>query len=109
MIPKQVIKMAIKGGWLSPLKNEGKWSIIKTWRGTFMRPYQYDDLEISLADLALDPLFWQSLGKALEWDDVEDESTRTSYWHFNALKFFSLILTNGDTEKFWKDLITLTK
>lgn len=74
-----------------------------------------------------DPLFWQALGKALGWKDVfknkksmglmemcghpycptegnckYQKPERSKYAH----KYFDLLLTGGDTEKFWKELLT---
>lgn len=43
----------------------------------------------------LDPLFWQALGKALGWKGA---------WKHYAHQYFDLLLTGGDTEKFWKEL-----
>ncbi len=88
----------------------------------------------------LDPLFWQSLGKALKWDveidrqrcpipcerakglnwvsadfcfgcgkPVEWYKTKTRNWKSYALNYFDLVLTGGDTEKFWEELLTSTK
>lgn len=66
-----------------------------------------------------DPLFWQALGKALGWkglvhkeDGVEcalrgRDPVDFTYekWQYHAHQYFDLVLTGGDTEKFWKDLI----
>lgn len=62
----------------------------------------------------LDPLFWQALGKALGWrekktgllfrDLPEQANTIESCLPYAHL-YFDLILTGGDTEKFWKDLL----
>jgi hypothetical protein len=51
----------------------------------------------------LDPLFWQALGKALGWDDFR--AAVPPLWLANALHYHELLLTGGDTEKFWKELI----
>ena len=63
--------------------------------------------------IVLDPLFWQALGKALEWDlgDEIDEAVfgepkEKPYWLQYALDYHELLLTNSSTEKFWKELLT---
>lgn len=62
----------------------------------------------------LDPLFWQALGRALGWSNHGmDKHYCLNFpyfdwqdydWVFYAHQYFDLVLTNGDTEKFWKDL-----
>lgn len=52
---------------------------------------------------ALDPLFWQVLGKALGWVDA---AYNPNAWQWNARRYFDLVLTGGDTSKFWKELLT---
>ncbi len=60
----------------------------------------------------LDPLFWQALGKALGWEE-QSFGYETSYgywegkpeWNYFAHMYFDLLLTGGDTEKFWKELL----
>ena len=81
----------------------------------------------AVADLICDPLFWQSLGKALGWiedatapDEIENglpdwakggtleligPDLKTPMWKYAAHQYFDLVLTGGDTEKFCKDLI----
>jgi hypothetical protein len=57
--------------------------------------------------IALDPSFWQALGKALGWEKANRE-TRTEIWlewKWNAHRFYDLVLTGGDTEKIWKELL----
>lgn len=84
MIPKEAIKKAIEGGW--KYKSGSGWTVI-----------------------ALDPSFWQCLGKALGWADnklpvLAHEPlgyTRQKYAH----RFYDLILTGGDTDAFWKELL----
>ena len=66
-------------------------------------------------------LFWQAVGKALEWEErykyylsfVENECCGCSggiydikpEWQYHAHQYFDLVLTGGSTEKFWKDLL----
>lgn len=85
--------------------------------------------------IALDPLFWQALGKALgenrehEWFRCENENCKadseyvsmifcsycgtklskfikhSEWWKTTAMQYFDLVLTGGDTEKFFKELL----
>jgi hypothetical protein len=95
MIPKTAIEKAIEGGWHGfNYGEEGCWSGCrvpniekKRWR-----------------DIALDPSFWQSLGKALDW--YPDAELIPMSWRSNAIRFYDLILTGGDTEAFWKELLS---
>lgn len=69
--------------------------------------------KVEIYPVILDPLFWQALGKALGWGG--DGSLRSSdledYWiPISGPKYFAhqhldLLLTSGDTEKFWKELL----
>jgi hypothetical protein len=87
--------------------------------------YQIDldkpgDLESSMFSnyLTQDPLFWQALGKALgwqeythvplgNWDEVSKMTTHSDFtWKYHAKRYFDLVLTGGDTEAFWKELIS---
>lgn len=71
--------------------------------------------------IGLDPAFWQALGKALGWRHMIDfefqhdpsmglprydhRAGQYPEWMYNAHRFYDLILTGGDTEKFWNDLL----
>jgi hypothetical protein len=93
--------------------------------------YHHDQsICICQAMVPQDPLFWQSLGKAFRWEeDIEvcggcgaklEKQEITPYgkhkgncdsdvdwnltWKFWAHEYFDLVLTGGDTEKFWKEL-----
>lgn len=69
---------------------------------------------------ALDPLFFQALGKALGWgrymyvgkmerllDDgkLEGDSWTLPVEEYHAHRFYDLILTNQSTEEFWSELL----
>lgn len=96
LIPKEAIELAIEGGWqvfLHPktgnyVHNEDKHAL----------PFALDWQEI-----ALDPDFWRALGKVLEWDNPETEDYFE--WHIQAMNFYDLVLTNGDTAQFWRELL----
>lgn len=58
-----------------------------------------------------DPSFWQALGKALGWRIVgptKKDNDHNPEWYYRALEFYELILTGGDTEKFWEELYPST-
>lgn len=59
---------------------------------------------------ALDPTFFQALGKVLGWGNnakkielVELNREKLAFIH--AHKFFELVLTGGDLEQYWRDLL----
>lgn len=88
MIPKEAIEKAIEGGW-EPYKTR---TTLPNWQIT-----------------ALDPAFWQALGKALGWPSVTPGNSVMTQefpqtWRYHALHFYDLILTGGDTAAFWKSL-----
>lgn len=110
MIPKQAIEKAIEGGW----KFRGYDFDIKF----LVKKYPYH--------IALDRSFWQALGKALGWGEKRYKQSvvatlirggnhrahirmqrkpTPNRWKKEALRFYDLILTGGDTEKFWAELL----
>jgi hypothetical protein len=110
----EAIKLAIeKGGWggncyncLNPWKGHKQTRI-----GNRYCPYLPDKDKA-----VLDPLFWQSLGKALGWGMKINHQTALSWedggsavtaeWLHLALIYHELVLTGGETEKFWKELLS---
>lgn len=122
MIPKQAIEKAIEGGW-KPLK-----TIVVHDTDAFEQiDYQtivfYNGTNVELGapigrrnlySIALDPTFWQALGKVLRWaetitnTDVCTEcldNYKPVGWHQNALRFYDLILTGKSTEEFWEEIL----
>lgn len=99
-IPKLAIERAIEGGWAESLTD-------------FLNT-NGDDLK-SPQEIALDPSFWQSLGKVLVWEKMCDPYCRfencvdCANWLPKAHRFYDLILTGGDTEKFWEELLSAKK
>jgi hypothetical protein len=72
----------------------------------------------SYADTTHDPLFWQALGKALGWDnkgycnfgELQPCIHLPNYkWKDKAHQYFDLVLTDVDTEKFFKELIAVSE
>ena len=82
---QKIIEKAIEGGWNKQMPAECSWC-------------QYDHT-------VLDPLFWQSLGKACGWGKncpICDSKAnglcsahQYSTWQGNALKFYEINLTEG--------------
>lgn len=76
-------------------------------------PHLIDLMPLSNKTLALavlDPLFWQALSKALGWDKTHTVWFKQSWenrepWLNHAHQHFDLILTGGDIESFWKELL----
>jgi hypothetical protein len=118
MIPKQAIEKAISGGWKPPLFRDAEnlqWRISEEVAGVEFWVDEDEVYTVMFAEIALDPSFWQALGKALGWpekyewaqtDDFGDciELSEIS-WIYQADRFYHLILTGGDTEKFWAELL----
>lgn len=108
-IPKSAIEKAISGGWYVGGKidyrflKEGFVEIIPTG----LEDASDDDLserhKFTLAEIALDPTFWQALGKALGWPTIR--SIEGQAWQRNAHRFYDLILQGQSTEEFWDKLL----
>lgn len=106
MIPKEVILKAIDGGWLQGTNHfDPEDDSICTAYPDSDTP----DRLIGKYEIALDPTFWQALGRALGWGDTELENGIEPFavlWYlFHAHRFFDLILTGRDTTQFWSDLL----
>lgn len=133
-IPKKIIEKAIEGGW-SPDCNNPRWlHFMKdglAWRQFDNEmPLPFDTNLVHFATTVIDPTFWQALGKELGWNKrvckgcgseakpVEGEyhricptcnrgnEDRIDGWQFRAHRFYNLLLTGGDTDAFWKELLT---
>lgn len=93
-IPKRAIELAIADGW-KPIN--------------FTNHPEYDYvIEGNMAywqHVALDPTFWQALGKALGWSTPE-KPNNVRDWLGRAHDFSDLILQGKDTKPFWDELLT---
>lgn len=113
IIPKEIIEKAIEGGFNDANDNDFILDFAK-----YHNTYE---------PILMMPLFWQALGKSLNfgacvWCDgsgfainedicyrckgkgrTDDESRKIAH------RFFELILTNGDTEKFWQEILSNNK
>lgn len=58
------------------------------------------------SELIIDPTFWQALikGKKNNWLEPDGRLSKKK-WMWAARKFYDLILTGGDTTKFWEELL----
>lgn len=75
MISKLAIEKAVEGGWFREWADQVPWQSI-----------------------ALDPEFWQALGKSLGWkSDLA--------WLHEGQRFCSLVLVGGNIEAFWNELL----
>ncbi len=85
-IPKELIEKAIAGGWMRNYYN-----------------VVAGDLEVwNYHAIALDPSFWQALGKSLGWEQLSGGTMR---WSTEAHRFYDLILRGKDTTDLWKFLL----
>lgn len=95
----EAIKLAIEKGGYDPI-----W--IQEWYRLFS-PISKQPRDIPLSCIFTDPLFWVALGKALGWkhNNATLWSGRQAEWLEYAHAYFELVLTDGSTEKFWKELL----
>lgn len=91
MIPRQTIELTVRHGW-------------KGIRGMTDGRYLHHHWQ----HIALDPTFWQALGKALGWGNSEilENAEPLPHWRLRAIGFFDLILTGQPTDKFWSELLS---
>lgn len=126
-IPKEVIEKAIEGGWqggdyweLSHRDVCNEYQIVPN-DGT--DAVYHGKLKTRSQCIALDPSFWQSLGSALGWAKeglgvcvgcgrgnerdcrCDQDNPIDDEWHYHAMRFYDLILTSGDTDAYWKELL----
>lgn len=83
MIPERAYELAKSGGW------EG-------WKLLSVRSWQEN---------ALDPEFFQALGKALGWNSTDFGNYEAPDWLLYAHRFYDLILTGKSTDDFWKEIL----
>ncbi len=123
MIPKHFIELALAGGWYGgsryPKTKKQQMHILKLVRVNDALSKIY--LE-QAHEIVCDPTFWRSLGKELKWQDIQELETRITkcwcskcgevrvtmqwpVWKYHAQHFFELLLSGGDTDSFWKNLI----
>jgi len=99
MIPKAAIEKAIERGWkYNGLEFEGHpdfnddelaYGWVRTTKGTYT---------VYRSEIALDPSFWQAVFPVSHY--------AATYWFDMAQKFSRLILTGGDLEAYWNELLS---
>lgn len=120
-IPKLAIEKAVKGGWRQFASSDEEIRVDltnNTWPMIWGTAPSGLAKGLPVAVAALDPTFWQALEKSCGWDkmfteliDVEQDGGiaimehKVETWLHYARLFYDLILTGGDTEKFWEDLL----
>lgn len=95
---EQIIKKAIEGGWRKHFYfshfNGDEVAFGDTTRDSENNPCFYTSTHAIL----LDPLFWQSLGKAVGWKHttpLTGENMVPPTWQYHALRFHEINLTEG--------------
>lgn len=113
MIPKEILEKAIEGEWKEDLRYKTQYPEVKKGSGDMLIWYvdavnhEWTFDRYSFQQIALDPLFWQALGKSLLWSDgASHVSNPTPEWMENAHRFYDLILTGQPTDTFWADLLS---
>ena len=115
---EQIIKKAIEGGWKPEMKKEG---VIITGEKVFFDFIENPSARVShqtsfsFSEIVLDPLFWQSIGKACGWKEQPYlcldcltigsrkgnhmmscvKKDRYGSWKDEALRFHEINLTEG--------------
>lgn len=105
MIPKQAIEKAIEGEWhLRDVEHDYDVAIESNDEWTEFYPQGEDApsyFSVHFAEIALDPTFWQALGKALGWGDTDLRNNHEPYpvpWYLlHAHRFYDLVLNGSST------------
>ena len=99
MTIQQVIEKAIEGGW-----QEGRSpKVVKTRSGFLVQTKgEIIGFETSIHSVFLDPLFWQSLGKAMGWwgENANGKPQWVNKWH----RFIDHLAEGKDAESFFESL-----
>jgi hypothetical protein len=94
MIPNLALQKAIDGGWkLSTLRRMDVAFLLAGPRSE-SGDMKYRPL---LATIALDPTFWQALGKGLEWEQPDR-------WKIEWHRFIDQLADGKDVESFFASL-----
>ena len=85
---EQAIKKAIEGGWLKNILKNYTYEVFGTSCIEFFdKETGAKVMIIQIAEMLLDPQFWQCLGKAMGWEEVWRENNTPHikdwkvYWH----------------------------
>ncbi len=100
---EKAIKKAEEGGY-NGIQHGKVWSGIMTDTAK-----EYPQLAL------LDPLFWYYLGKAMDWDKLQDkrplylnrdgEYGEVEYWNYHWHRFIDNLASGGNAEDFFNDLL----
>jgi hypothetical protein len=103
VIPQRALELATHGGWS---EFAGRPQKSRETTGSSWVPFEV---------VALDPAFWQALGKSLGWNEsffdrhasAHDMAAyyHTEAWLMFAHNFCDLIYQGQSTEEFWKELL----
>ncbi len=92
---ENIIKKAIEGGYYG---ERADMPISHTDGDCSLRLHGAD--YVSMYEMICDPLFWQALGKACGWKELDHcplclQKSVTSGWGYHALHFHEINLTEG--------------
>lgn len=108
---KTAIQKAIEGGYLSD-KNYGD---IGNGVWIYYPQSEAPDYYMGWKDIILDPLFWQSLGKALGWDYGDFQPLKNMHqmnvwegeqWLYEWHRFIDWIAEGKSSDDFFRDLLS---
>lgn len=111
LIPQAAIEKALEGKWLSDLGYQFEGYNPVSPAEVYFQSFSGGELHehtIALSAVALDAEFWKALGNALEWfegSEYEWEEENEKFWLGEASRFTYLVLTGGNTEAYWTDLL----
>ena len=86
MTIQEAITKAIEGGWMNKVTTE----------------YGYSDTRWQI--ITSDPLFWQSLGKAMGWRQDEDQWGDRAEWASQLHRFIDHLIEGKTPEQFFEEL-----
>ena len=96
---KEIVEKSIKGGYFAKLQSE--MVLYEIELPTARESIKYIELKEKYLNqnAVLDPIFWQSLGKACAWDKqmyTEHQNATPGFWYLDkALRFHEINLTKG--------------
>lgn len=118
-IPKEIIELAIKGGWMSETPNiqmvsdDLPYSVsLSETDGVLNRLFYFEEI-------ICDPEFWKALGKEKGWNKktmcetcflagfyaLKDCSRCWGEWFLRARDYYSLVLFGDNTQQFWEEIM----
>lgn len=116
MTIKQAIEKAIENGWGGKWEKKPIIEILENKLVGFSYPEAFGrgyGVKLSLYDILHQPLFWQSLGKTMGWDESESISmdigghldiTEYEKWKDEWHSFIDHLAVGGTAESFFAEL-----